>query len=535
VDATLGYGGSFTIVLPSGVSAQQVASAQEAVTQDEETLAADEQAGSDASTADSQSSAQQVASAQEAVTQDEETLAADEQAESDAAAIDSQAIATDQTTVNTDQSTLSSDEATESEDCAGSGASAAACSSDAQKVSSDEAQLTQAREQLDSAHLTANRDHDQNQAKLQSDETKLRGDQATLASLPNTTQSTATSDQNQAKVQSDKTKLQGDQTTLASLRATAGNPGTTYTALPSVGDVINEDQPVYSLSNQAVPLLYGAISAYRAFYVGMSDGGDVGQLTHDLIALGYGAGLTQSNHYSSATATAVERWQGALGLAATGEILFGQVVFEPGPIRVTSVTPSVGESVGGSGSGSGSGSGGAGTVLTATSTTREVIVDLDASQQSDVKVGDKVTITLPNNQTTPGVVSSVGTVATTPSSASSGSASGSESSPGSGSSGSSTPTVTVNVTPSDPAATGNLDQAPVEVSITTASVNSALVVPVDALVALANGGYAVETVSATGLHHLVPVSLGLFDDADGLVQVKGSGLSAGQRVVVPAQ
>jgi hypothetical protein len=32
----------------------------------------------------------------------------------------------------------------------------------------------------------------------------------------------------------------------------------------------------------------------------------------------------------------------------------------------------------------------------------------------------------------------------------------------------------------------------------------------------------------------VPVSLGLFDDADGLVQVSGSTLAAGQRVVVPA-
>ncbi|HJY93819.1 MAG TPA: peptidoglycan-binding domain-containing protein [Streptosporangiaceae bacterium] len=50
----------------------------------------------------------------------------------------------------------------------------------------------------------------------------------------------------------------------------------------------------------------------------MSDGADVGQLTRDLIALGYGSGLTQSNHYSSATAAAVQRWQSAVGLQATG-------------------------------------------------------------------------------------------------------------------------------------------------------------------------------------------------------------------------
>src|ERR1019366_6584881 len=77
--------------------------------------------------------------------------------------------------------------------------------------------------------------------------------------------------------------------------------------------------------------------------------------------------------------------------------------------------------------------------LTGTSTTREVTIPLDASQQAQVKAGDKVIITLPDNQTTPGVVSSVGKVATTPQ-------------------GSSTPTFTIYVTPTDPAATGSLDQ-----------------------------------------------------------------------------
>ena len=123
--------------------------------------------------------------------------------------------------------------------------------------------------------------------------------------------------------------------------------GGVYTWLPEPGQVIKQDQPVYSVSNEPVPLLYGSIPAYREFDAGMSDGADVGQLTRDLIALGYGAGLTQSDHYSSATAAAVEHWQSALGLQATGEIPLGEVVFEPGPIRVTSVTPSAGAPVGG--------------------------------------------------------------------------------------------------------------------------------------------------------------------------------------------
>jgi hypothetical protein len=58
---------------------------------------------------------------------------------------------------------------------------------------------------------------------------------------------------------------------------------------------------------------------------------------------------------------------------------------------------------------------------------------------------------------------------------------------------------------------------------------------VTALLAESSGGYAVEiTGTGTNNNHLVPVSLGLFDDADGLVQVTGPGLTAGQQVVVPS-
>ena len=95
------------------------------------------------------------------------------------------------------------------------------------------------------------------------------------------------------------------------------------------------------------------------------------------------------------------------------------------------------------------------------------------------------------------------------------------------------PTIAVDAVPTDPAAIGNLDQAPVNVSITTGRVSDALVVPVDALLSLESGGYAVEEVATNGVHHLVAVNTGLFDDADGLVQVSGPGLAAGQRVVVP--
>lgn len=284
-------------------------------------------------------------------------------------------------------------------------------------------------------------------------------------------------------------------------------------------------------------LLYGSTPSYRSLSQG-DTGADVTELNRDLVALGDATSSQldpTSDYFSAATATALKNLQDHLGVTQTGSLALGQAVFLPTPARVTTVSATLGAPI----------SYGA-QVLQATSTTRQVQVPLDASQQTDVKVGDKVTITLPNNRTTAGVVSSVGTVATCPSSSgsgSSGSSSASSASSGtdecssgsSGSSGSSTtPTITVDITPSDPAATGSWDQAPVQVTITTASVANALVVPVAALLAQAGGGYAVEVVGSGGVNHLVPVSLGLFDDADGLVQVTSSGLAAGQKVIVPA-
>jgi len=303
----------------------------------------------------------------------------------------------------------------------------------------------------------------------------------------------------------------------------------TYTKLPALGQVISQGQVLYRVNDSPVVLLYGSTPAYRTLFAGAT-GADVAELNADLVALGY-ATSTQlsptSASFWSATATAVEKLQAALGVPQTGALTLGDAVFEPAPVRVTTMMAQLG---GDTQTGQ--------TVMQATSTTRIVQVAVDASQQAEVAVGDTVTITLPNNKTTPGVVSSIGAVATCPSSSASGRSSSSSAALGtdncsSGSSGNTAPTVNVDVTPSGPAATGTWDQAPVQVGITTASVPSALVVPVTALLAQSQGGYAVEVVTAGGSHHLVPVSLGLFDDASGVVQVSGSGLAAGQTVVVP--
>lgn len=286
------------------------------------------------------------------------------------------------------------------------------------------------------------------------------------------------------------------------------------TWLAAVGQVIGQGQVLYRVDGNPVVLLYGSTPAYRSLAEGASasavTGTDVAELNADLVALRYATTAeipAGSDEFSWWTKQAVEKLQASLGITQNGTLALGQVVFLPTAARVTATSATLGAPAGPGQP-----------VLSATSTVRQVTIDLDAAQQSEIKVGNKVTITLPDGTTTPGVVSSVGTVATTPS----------------GSGANSTPTVTVEVTPTNPAATGSLDQAPVQVSITTASANNALVVPVNALMALSGGGYAVETADPDGVHHLVDVSLGIFDDAAGLVQVTGSGLAAGQRVVVPA-
>ena len=312
-----------------------------------------------------------------------------------------------------------------------------------------------------------------------------------------------------SQVSSAEKQLASAQASLATAQSSAALYGqsSTFTALPSVGQILARGQSLYEISGQPVLLLYGSVFPTRAFIAGMSPGSDVAELNANLQALGYGQGLT-GDTFTAATSAAIRAFQSARRLSVTGELLLGAVVFEPGPVRVTSVTPTVGEAVM------------PGPVLAITSTARQVTLALDASEQSSVKVGDAVTITLPDNQTTLGRITYVSSVATSP--------------PSSGKGGEEeTPTIEVHVTPTDPAATGHLDQAPVNVEITTESVQNVLAVPIDALLALAGGGYALE-VAEGRVRRLEAVTLGLFDDADGLVQVSGQGVSAGQRVVVPA-
>jgi hypothetical protein len=289
-----------------------------------------------------------------------------------------------------------------------------------------------------------------------------------------------------------------------------GQGGGTLTWLPSAGRVIRQGQALYRTGNGSpVVLLYGSVPDWRNLVEGVT-GADVSQLNHDLVELGCAdrADITAVgwDYYSQETAYAVQRLEERLGVSfPPGSLSLGQVVFEPEALRVSRVTGILGAPA-------------SGPVLAATSDRHVVTIPLDAADQSEVRAGDTVTVTLPDGTTTPGVISSVGTVATT--------TSGQGPNPSA--------TIPVQATLTDSRAAGTLDQAPVTVNITTgSSPGPVLAVPVTALVARSPGGYAVEITGPGNTRRWVPVRPGMFDDADGLVQVTGN-LTPGQHVVVAA-
>jgi hypothetical protein len=311
-----------------------------------------------------------------------------------------------------------------------------------------------------------------------------------------------------------RTDLASSVLTEGTLGYTASPPvvnelGGTYTSVLSAGTVVQPGQTLFRVDNEPVVLMSGSVPAWRPFAPGMADGPDVQELEATLIALGDAHGLftIAGPHYGAAAVAAVLRWQAALGAPATGSIELGSVVFVPTALRIDAATIAPGQPAA------------AGDMpYQVTTTWRAVSVPLTPNDPT-VAVGQQVSIQLPSGATTPGRVTSVGPPAPTPGPSSSSSSS----------SGTTTSTV-LTVTPIDPAATGTGDGEPVQVALTVQSVRHVLAVPIAALVALAGGGYGLEVVTRSGPHQLVGVRTGVF--AGGEVQVMGSGLTAGTRVVV---
>ncbi len=231
-----------------------------------------------------------------------------------------------------------------------------------------------------------------------------------------------------------------------------------------------------------------------------TEGSDVAQLEAALDRLGFSPGVPDGT-FGAAAETAVRQWQESVGAEVDGVIELGEVIFLPGPVRVAEVNLAIGDEVRSGNQ-----------VFAATSDSVAVAVDLDAADQDLLVEGLEVTVVLPNGTEAPGTVASVASVARR--NAQSGAA-----------------TFDVQIELDDVSVAAGLDEAPVDVEVITEERPAVMAVPVTALLALAEGGYGVEVDTGGGTTRLVGVEPGLY--ADGYVEVESTGLTLGDRVVVP--
>lgn len=364
----------------------------------------------------------------------------------------------------------------------------------------------------------------------------------------------------------------------------------TLTWLAPVGTVLTEGDVVAEIDGEPIVLLYGDSPAYRPLFDARTDleGTDVLQLEEALARLGFDpdADMDVDGEFTSTTSDIVEDWQESTGMVSDGRVDLGEVVFLPGPAQVTAEMAEVGsrvsdgvpmarvatgdplvgedvlqleralaelgylevtddvfdpvtveaimalqEAVGATPTGflgaswvlfSGlsvqvddvvSGIGSAvspnSSVLEVASTELIVRVALPASDQGMLLDGQDVVVELPDGVEIPGSVASVASAATR--------LPGAEA------------TFEVIIALADPEPALGFKDSPVDVEVVTESVTDVLGVPVTALLALAEGGYAVEVVE-DGTTRLVAVEPGFF--ARGTVEVDGD-ISEGDLVVVP--
>lgn len=289
----------------------------------------------------------------------------------------------------------------------------------------------------------------------------------------------------------------------------------TVTWLPSTGEQAGLGDVLLRVDNRPVVLMYGATPAYRPMDAGSqpepppptdppnskhkptsppkstppSVGPDVEQLERGLSQLGY-TGFTVDQEFTDGTAAAVRAWQEDLDVPPTGRVDLGDVVFLPGPIRLHPSPQSLGQSVSDS---------------SVQQSGTERLVTAAAEDADWAETGVRVDVTLPNRKTVPGRVTAVA------------SGGGNSESGGTGSE-----QVSIRLTRDHP----RVAPGPVEVTYVSARRRDVLTVPVTALVALAEGGYAVEL--ADGGY--VAIKPGLY--AEGVVEVTGD-LEPGTKVRVP--
>ncbi|MEU1316259.1 peptidoglycan-binding domain-containing protein [Streptomyces tibetensis] len=266
------------------------------------------------------------------------------------------------------------------------------------------------------------------------------------------------------------------------------------------GDQDRTDETSGAPDPSGSPTPSGGAGARAGGTAGTLRGMDVLQFESNLAALGY-TGFTVDEEFTDLTARAVKRWQKSLGLPQTGTVGIGDVVYSTGKVRIGHAGVRLGSPV-------------TDDALRYTGTSRKVVVNASAAEDSWAVRGAAVTVGLPDGKSVKGEVASVGKSATAPEE-------------GGGEGGSATPTVPVTITIKDQKSVGRLESAPVTVEYVGRERADVLTVPVAALVALAEGGHGLETADG----RFVAVKTGLF--ADGRVEVSGSAVREGMDVRIP--
>lgn len=218
-----------------------------------------------------------------------------------------------------------------------------------------------------------------------------------------------------------------------------------------------------------------------------ADDADIGQIADNLAALGY----------EGALADQVRAWQRDAGLPVTGIVRPSQLVIADGPVHIAARNASVGETVGGSSQEDSA-------ILEYSGVEKIATVPLSVSDQGLAAVGRAVTITLPDNSEVDGTISEVGSIVTNG-------------------------TIEVTIAIADQEVLSEITVAAIEVGFVSDSRENVLSVPIVALIARPEGGFAVNVLTPAN-SALVSVDTGLF--AAGRVEISGEGLAEGMRVGV---
>jgi multidrug efflux system membrane fusion protein len=283
--------------------------------------------------------------------------------------------------------------------------------------------------------------------------------------------------------------------------ATSSVPGGTVTAVAGEGDILVHGDTLFVVEGDPVTLFVTDVPFYRTLDVG-SVGDDVRVLEEALVSFGFDAdgALVVDDLFDEATTDSLVAWQVSIGAPVDGVLNIGEIMVTEDPIRVAASHISIGSNVT------------QGTQIYTPSTSTSVVsVQLLAEDQELIVAGDPVVVVMPNGDKEAASVATVGNIAIRSQELGT--------------------YFEVEIILDSEGAAAGLDEAPVDVEVIDDLVENVLVVPVTALLALGEGGYAVQIDTGSGQTRLIAVDAGMY--ADGSVEITSSELEAGMRVVVP--